>query len=842
MASGGGRYSAKQWFAIKSKLRKQGRWDEKRAQKKDKDTLRPDRKGKSRVPVQKNTLDNYPAPVFTEVTDPAELAEVQAVIDNNPIESGKPLMSSNGRKQQLYFFSESDSDTGECNDGEICESNIDNTENELEGQSLLANEEMPDSPISILHEGRDLPRETWEIKRAFRNMQISSGTEERIRVAGIPETSGTIRDNTVILFRVGDPKLWYEVKANEEWNIESYTSYESYFQTYNSIAVVIRCLPDDYITTTDINEKLIPLIDDPYLLVCEKSDEGVLHWHMIWLTSKRSDNAKRILQKALFDLPGSVSISCQQTRSFKHLIRYLLKNPITLSVINCDALTKYTFALMKELDTTVKLTEENMPVDLANFPNQMVKDIIHAMNLHKKYTYEELVFYAPTIMQKYLHKPNLESIVSNCKLFLHRPNDTLLTFDRILSTHEDYVFTDLFPIWFWLSYQGINAGDFILDFWNVLFKLSDKRNVLTIQGPSNTGKTTFIRPLAEILNWGEIVQGGQFMFQNCINKELLLWEEPLIGQDYVEMCKRVFEGMTTQVNIKFKAPQTLYRTPIIITSNKDVWYYCDSDATALKNRMFLYFFNKNASIPTLSRRTVQQYYRDYCTWLGELGEYFCDSNQDDSSRTELSSTDRPSSESRTSREFHIRSLRGSELRDNPDFRTISGVNDSGRRSRSRSPIIECTKRSRPSKHDSTSVDSSFSGARTPTRDSPRRRSQSEERPSIYSSDIAQYRSDNRLGGGHHRPSSGRGHTDDSRRDRRSSTLLRENITLLRSFTQRYRSLKKVLQKAKLPSEPELDWETSDSCLDHTLFEPATKNQWLTLIHLGFNCAKSMNLL
>ncbi|KAF8793823.1 hypothetical protein HNY73_001861 [Argiope bruennichi] len=39
------------------------------------------------------------------------------------------------------------------------------------------------------------------------------------------------------------------------------------------------------------------------------------------------------------------------------------------------------------------------------------------------------------------------------------------------------------------------------------------------------------------------------------------------------MCKRVFEGMTTQVPVKFKPAQTLYRTPLLITTNKSLWWH-----------------------------------------------------------------------------------------------------------------------------------------------------------------------------------------------------------------------------------------------------------------------------
>lgn len=112
------------------------------------------------------------------------------------------------------------------------------------------------------------------------------------------------------------------------------------------------------------------------------------------------------------------------------------------------------------------------------------------------------------------------------------------------------------------------------------------------------------------------------MFQNCINKELLIWEEPLIGPDYVEMCKRVFEGMTTQVPVKFKPAQTLYRTPLLITTNKSLWYYCSGDEAALSNRLVQYTFSKSAHNYALFVSTyASSCYRAFTKYLTKLGQY-----------------------------------------------------------------------------------------------------------------------------------------------------------------------------------------------------------------------------
>nr|QKE54959.1 MAG: nonstructural protein [Parvoviridae sp.] len=834
------KFATKQWWAIKSSLKRNGRWDEKRAQRRRdaEHTHRPDRRpkpksrskpGSSKEPqAQDNTLDNY----VHEGTVEDDLEIPEGFFDDIDLEEGKSLMSNYGGSQVQHIFSEDSSASSNGSDREICKPNKGDTKDDLEGQTLCTEEELSNSSVSVFHKGGDISREAWEIERAFRDISLSSGTRERIRAVGIPEIAGTIRDNTVILFRSLPSKFWDEVKEDSDYFVDSFTVYESYFQTYNSIAIVIRCLPDDHISTKDIFDLLIKTIDDPFVIICEKSDEGVLHWHMIWFTSKRSDNAKRLLQKALQDVPGSVSISCQQTRSFKHLSKYILKNPITLAVGNSDALTKYMFGLMKDMGTIkpVEVGEE-----LGAFPNQMIKDIIHAMNLHKKYTYEELVFFSPEVMKKYLHKPNLESIINNCKLFLHRPNDARLTFDRITS---DVCCSDLFPLWFFLEYQDLNANDFIMDFLNVMFKISDKVNVLALQGPSNTGKTTFIRPLADIFNWGEIVQGGQFMFQNCINKELMIWEEPLIGPDFVEMCKRVFEGMTTQVNIKFKAPQTLYRTPILITTNKDVWHYCEADKAAFENRMFLYKFPYSGKMSSFSAISIRRSYKRYRQWLTDLSIYFTGCEPYCSSGPQYSAAENTSSICWQHRKLYFDNCNSDEL-DNTGttggFECTSGVNDSGRASSSGRKSLKRTERSRPSVDDCTTADDCLSRAGTPARDSPGRRSEPEEGLTLYTTNVR--RSNKELGGGAKRC------TAESYGDRWDSTdlvNLRTCILQLSAFGRRYKCLEKIFRENQLSDQPRVDWELPGAKLDDLLFEPVDKNAWLTLLKIGFLCAKIDN--
>lgn len=77
---------------------------------------------------------------------------------------------------------------------------------------------------------------------------------------------------------------------------------------------------------------------------------------------------------------------------------------------------------------------------------------------------------------------------------------------------------------------------------------------------------------------GTVTNAGTFNFTDCTDKQLLVWEEPFIKGDMADTCKLVFEGAPAQVKIKYRNPETLNRTPIIITTNKPIWHFCSSVA------------------------------------------------------------------------------------------------------------------------------------------------------------------------------------------------------------------------------------------------------------------------
>nr|WAX26059.1 MAG: nonstructural protein [Army ant associated chapparvovirus 15] len=628
------RWHSRQYWAIRKRLEREGKWDP---------TRNPDN-----VPTRPSS------PLSREFDELPEEEERQLGDAAQNIEGKLQLMSSNVESGDL--FNPNSPMSLECNEGEICETDPPSPESDLESHNKRDGK-ISGSYFSIFHERRNVFAEIKQAERSSGYNQITGESGERGGPSGVHNAKEYLRDSMLVIWEDGCYK-WGTLK--DTLNIKPLNFLQDYFQSYNSVCVVIKCLPDHFgdIDTSLMYDQLRKKVYDPFVLISERSSEGVLHWHMLWLTSKRTDNAKRLLQKYLEPINKHFSISCQQTKSFKHILRYILKEPITLAIAHSKHLADYCYALCSEdIVYTPKAPEAT--------DNKMITAILNVMKTKHCYTTEELMKEAPEVMVQFLHKSNLESIVHNCKTFLLKPSDTNMLLERLTF---DCSGNDFFTLYAYLMYQTVDPMHFLLDFFNIFCKFTDKRNVFVIQGDSNTGKTTFIRPLLELVSFGEVVSGGQFMFQNCVNKEVLIWEEPLIGSDFVEMCKRVFEGMTTQVPIKFKAPQTLYRTPLFITTNKDLWYYSDGDQEALSNRIVLYKFNNAASgFSNLSASWWRSCYECYSRDCAELSLYVTGSDTECSTGSKSPRTDWSGSDSRTSEQFYSKCSCGNELSEPVDI-------------------------------------------------------------------------------------------------------------------------------------------------------------------------------
>nr|WAX26088.1 MAG: nonstructural protein [Army ant associated chapparvovirus 6] len=679
----------KAWFAMRAKLQREGKWKHTRPS--TEPTPDPKRKSPDPDPGELSFPNCLTPSMFDNEYGGDEEISVSSQFDT---ELHTPKPDPRKMPSPVRDISESEDECENSQTKKVCIINH-----------------------TVLHEDRNTQSSARKVELALRNRTDCRG-HFRGGVSGI---FGSEADMATRIMFSGPDGFNFKVFDSETLleNLpllapEEFDEVTSYFQTYNSLAIVIRTLPNTTIFTVDILNYL-HAIKDPYMIICEKSANNVWHWHMIWFTDKRSDNAKRTLM-GLFNegKPGStdiispkLSISIQQTKSFKHLLVYILKSPIVVAVRNDNNLWELVGSRFR-IDKPTDLQKPEV------FPNTMVKEIIECMRTHMKYTCEELMQCSPAVMRKYLHRSNIEGIIQNCKMYLLAPTDIDTVYGRI--TQKVPTMMTCFHIYAYLIYQNVLPETFIMRLFKVLFMEMDKINCFVIQGPSNTGKTSFLNGLLSFYNWGEIQSSGPFMFQNCVNRELLLWEEPLIGHDYVENCKKVFEGMATQVSVKYKPAQTLYRTPVLITTNKDLWHYTSVDESAIKNRIFLYNFRYPADeFPEWLRNNYadsRSSYKQFITGISnaitellkrprsraELDESACSSDCSADSQSIYSGWEQPDSNNNLSLNYR------EQLYHSTCFRLLKWWNDNGRASGSKQPNLYCTERERSSSSDSSSTD------------------------------------------------------------------------------------------------------------------------------------------
>ena len=147
----------------------------------------------------------------------------------------------------------------------------------------------------------------------------------------------------------------------------------------------------------------------------------------------------------------------------------------------------------------------------------------------------------------------------------------------------------------WLGYHNIMYYMWRDAVINVLTKAKNKINTLCLEGVSNAGKSFWTRPLKRIFRfYGEMdTQAGyRFIYQDCVNKPIIFFEEPNLIPEAAQKFKLIAEGENTYVSIKNKEDELLERTPVILTTKNPLWKWCNAEEHAFKNRMYYFIFNR----------------------------------------------------------------------------------------------------------------------------------------------------------------------------------------------------------------------------------------------------------
>lgn len=340
----------------------------------------------------------------------------------------------------------------------------------------------------------------------------------------------------------------------------------------------------------------------------ELNKNDIFHVHAMLQTPARTDSVRRSLYTCMSNLnisQGFRDLFGQQTtfeclkleRCHKpqSMLIYLMKSPQWVCS-NRTNILQLTYDIWHgDLAERFRPKENDPPLEMNNMTKELVECIIEggAKSL------EDLMRTHPSNIAKYLHRPGLATIISNCLSYVRATGST---WD--LSNFQKF---DPFPhaIHRVLLHQGIEPTIFDEAFHAWIKKTDSKRNTICLIGPSNTGKSAFISGLKQCIAWGECVNSNTFPFEGLIDCTIGVWEEPLISPEVAEKAKQIFEGMTCSIPVKFKKPHKLGRTPIIMTTNHVPWRFCSQEEQMFKNRMWLFNWTQQVKDVPYTCRTVE---------------------------------------------------------------------------------------------------------------------------------------------------------------------------------------------------------------------------------------------
>ncbi len=142
----------------------------------------------------------------------------------------------------------------------------------------------------------------------------------------------------------------------------------------------------------------------------------------------------------------------------------------------------------------------------------------------------------------------------------------------------------------WCNEQKFCFMRFIFHVYVLMNKMDAKVNCMALTGGSNAGKSFWMTSLypQDIDKVGIVSKSDTFMWQDCVDKPLIVMEEAFLSPTIVETFKIIAGGQETKVDIKGLGPKVLVRTPVLVASNNNLWRVAPGQETPIRNRCFMY--------------------------------------------------------------------------------------------------------------------------------------------------------------------------------------------------------------------------------------------------------------
>nr|APC23170.1 NS1 [Simian parvo-like virus 1] len=261
-----------------------------------------------------------------------------------------------------------------------------------------------------------------------------------------------------------------------------------------------------------------------FIIVGENNDDGILHFHCLCRTLMRGDSLQRsILNKwethklaAMEDIeepePTMEICKCQKAHRPEALLCYMVKNPLFIAAHNPKSL-QYAYSLyfhnkgQKYLDKkeAERQRKQTLPIETISGGHPITRDILSIIYKYNCLTSEDIFKHEPDIIIQHLHKPGFANIIKNCLAFVEATKG-----EWSLEKNAHRYRPDPTAIHMCINHQGLDTEDIDYTFYQWITKKHPKKNTILLIGPSNTGKSAFIRGLRGVFETGEICNGQVF--------------------------------------------------------------------------------------------------------------------------------------------------------------------------------------------------------------------------------------------------------------------------------------------------------------------------------------------
>ncbi|QMI57833.1 nonstructural protein 1 [Chestnut teal chaphamaparvovirus 2] len=339
-----------------------------------------------------------------------------------------------------------------------------------------------------------------------------------------------------------------------------------------------------------------------WIIIAEYNKDNVFHVHALCKNNFRTDSWRRSIGSAWnimsvnpkwieeFGTGATMDcLKCQKAHKPGALLEYMTKAPVWI-VGNTDRILQIAYDMVNwDMGSRFRgLPEPKAAPDLDK-ANPMIADLLGAITAHNCKTVEEVMRKEPEMVLKYLHRPGFSAILQNCLTYAKCTKSAW----KITSfAHHDCNPAAIHAV---LLHQGIDVDRFDLTFYRWVTKQNGKKNTICIEGPSNTGKTSFFTGFRQICPTGEIVNGQSFNYEGLIDCYAGVWDEPLCADEQAEKFKQIAGGEPCSIPVKHKKPYALNQIPIIITTNRPFWFWCPTQEMMFRNRFEIYKFKFNAT-------------------------------------------------------------------------------------------------------------------------------------------------------------------------------------------------------------------------------------------------------